>query len=421
MNIIIRSARIIAPNSPFNHQVKDILIEKGIIKSIGDNLSAKNAKIIAFDNLHISPGWFDTYAHFCDPGLEHKETLKTGARAAIAGGYTGVLLRPDTVPAVHSKSEVQYIINESKGLGVDIYPMGSLTKDNAGSELTEMYDLYETGAKAISNAETPLDNGGLLLRGLQYLLAVDGVICYRPLNSKLADGAVNEGEISVQMGMKGSPALSEDLAVYEALNLAEYTGSKLHLAKVSTAKSVMLIREFKRKGVNVTASVSAHHLLLDETNMLGFDENLKVTPPLRTRKEINALLKGLADGTIDMVCSDHSPQDIESKEKEFEYAEYGIIGLETCFGVLNKAVGHKVDLDRIIESLAIDSRKFINLNVPKIAENEPANLTLFDPDTEYVFEKEMIKSKSKNTPFAGETLKGKVYGIINKSFVNLNQ
>lgn len=421
MRIHIRSAKIIDPNSPYNQSIQDIFIENGLIKDIGQDLTIPDPDhVIQQESMFVSPGWFDLYAHFCDPGYEYKEDLESGINASMAGGFTGVLIRPDTKPALHSKSEIEYIINKTRDSIVDVFPTGALTYNTEGKDLTEIYDLYRSGAKAISNAEDSLDSSGILLRGLQYILPVDGVLLYRPLLRSLAHGLVNEGKMSVEMGMKGSPALSEELAVHEALNIAEYTGAHLHLLKISTAKSVDLIRGFKQNGGKVSASVSAYHLLLDETVLSGFDENYKVNPPLRTQDDISALIEGLNDDTIDAICSDHDPQDTESKNREFEYAEEGIINLEAAFGVLNTALDKKLSIGKIIEKISLNPRKLIGMEVPVIQEGNSANLTLFDPDTGSVFSKSDIKSKSSNTPFEGRLFKGFPIGIVNNNLLHLN-
>lgn len=420
MSYLIRAATIIDPQSTHHQAIRDILIDKGTIQRIAPKIAPGKAKVIDVPGCHVSPGWFDIYAHFCDPGEEHKEDLQSGAKAALAGGFTGVLVRPDTHPALQSKSDIDYILKKSAGLGVEILPTGTITAGANGNELSEIYDLRAAGAVAFGNGEAPLENAGVLLRALQYVKAFDGLVIYRPLDRSLADGHVNEGAMSVLLGMKGSPAISEELAVYQALRLAKYTGSRLHLAKVSTAGSVALISKAKSDGVRVSASVTAHHLLLDESALHAFEENYKVSPPLRTDADRKALIKGLKDGTIDCIVSDHSPQDTEAKEVEFEYAADGMVGLETAFGVAWKALKGKVPLDTVAAALGNNPRTLLGLEAESISEGEAANLTLFAPGATYTFGPEHLKSKSRNTPFTGTKLQGKVLGAIHGKIVHLN-
>lgn len=421
MKLLLRAATIIDSRSSHHQQKVDVLIEKGKIARIGKKLKADDStEVKEFDNLHISPGWFDTYAHFCDPGEEHKEDLESGMRAAQAGGFTGVVIRPDTQPALESKGDIEYVLTKTKNKGVEVFPMGALTEGCNGEALTEIFDLQQAGSIAFSNAENGLANAGMLLRGLQYVLPFAGLVVYRPLKRSIADGPVNEGMMSVTLGMKGSPALAEELAVYEALELARYTASRLHLAKISTAQSVAMIKKAKEDGIRVTASVSAYHLLLDETVLATFDEHYKVTPPLRTNKDVKACIKGLKDGIIDCICSDHTPQDIEAKQREFEDASDGMINLETAFGVARKATTDQIPLDRLIEVFSTVPRHIFNRTVQAIEEGTSANLTCFDPDGGWKVAESNLESKSRNTPFLGKELKGKVYGTAVKSIINFN-
>lgn len=417
MKLLLRAATIIDPRSPHHNQTVDLLIEQGKIARIGKKLKADgNTEVRTFQNLHVSPGWFDSYAHFCDPGEEHKEDLTTGMAAAMSGGFTDVLIRPDTQPALESKGDIEYILTKTRNRAVAVHPMGALTEGCAGENLTEIFDLEQAGAVAFSNAEQPLASSGMLLRGMQYVLPFGGVIVYRPLKRSIADGPVNEGMMSVTLGMKGSPAIAEELAVYEALELAKYTTSKLHLVKISTAKSVGMVREAKKAGIPVTASVSAYHLLLDERVLEDFDENYKVTPPLRTAEDVSACIKGLKDGIIDCICSDHTPQDIEAKQREFEDSADGMITLESAFGIARKATKKQLSLERLIEAWSIGPRSIFGLETSTIEEGAKANLTLFDPDLEWTLEEADLKSKSRNTPFIGKTLTGRAFGTIRGSY-----
>lgn len=417
MDLLLRSARITDPTSSHNSQIKDILILNGKIEAIAQKISNSD-KVQEFEHkgLHVSPGWFDCYASFCDPGFEYKEDLDSGAKAAAQGGFTGVAIRPDTSPPLQSKSHIEYILKKSKQSAVSIYPTGAATADLNGTEITEMYDMKEAGAVAFSNGDTALADSGLMMRALQYVLPFNGLVMHVPLTPSISSsGLLNEGKMSVQLGMAGNPAISEELMVNRDINLAEYTDSRLLLVKVSTERSVKLIREAKRKGVKVFAAVSAYHLLLTEEALDGYDSNLKVTPPLRTKSDVRALINGLEDGTIDIICSDHNPQDIESKRKEFEYAENGMITLESAFGMISTALRGKVKLDRIIDALAVRPRTILGIEVPTIEKDQPAGLTLFDPKLKWRFTEEHIRSKSRNTSVIGYEFTGKPLGIVNNN------
>lgn len=413
MKYLIRSARILDPDSPLHRKVRDILIEGKKIAKIGEGLKAPDAREIHFPNLHLSPGWFDLYANFCEPGYEHREEIRTGLNAAAAGGFTAVLIRPDTRPALHGKSEIEFVINKARGHAVALYPMGAVTRHTAGAELTEMMDLHHAGAAAFSNGEAALESNGILLRSLQYLQAFDGVLIYRPLMQKLADGPVHESRISAMLGMKGSPALAEELAVNEAIELARYTGTRMHLVKVSTAGSVSLIRQAKKEGLRITASVAAHHLLLDEESLLSFDENYKVSPPLRGKKDVKALRKALIDGVIDAVVSDHEPLDPESKQREFEFAAPGMAGIETCFPLAMAAL--PAHMDTLLHALIRGPRQVLGMEVPVIEEGAPAELTLFDPELEWVPSEHTRHSKAFNHPLLNTRLKGKTLAIFSRA------
>ena len=312
MDLLIRSARITDPTSPIHYQIRDILILGGRIASIAQKISnPKKVQEFSHKGLHVSPGWFDGYASFCDPGFEYKEDLESGMKAAAQGGFTGVAIKPDTDPPLQSKSQIEYVLKNTRQSAVNVYPTGALSKDLEGKEITEMYDMKEAGAIAFSNGDVPLSDSGLMMRALQYVLPFHGTVMHVPLTPSISsNGLLNEGRMSVQLGMPGNPAISEELMVNRDINLAQYTGSRLLLVKVSTDRSVRLIREAKRKGISVFAAVSAYHLLLNDAMLSEYDSNLKVTPPLRTKSDIRALIKGLEDGTLDMICSDHTPQDV---------------------------------------------------------------------------------------------------------------
>jgi dihydroorotase len=405
MNLLIKSATIIDPGSSFHQQVADILIEKGVITQIADNIDA-DAELFDAEGKYVSPGFFDLNCNIGELGLETKEDLRSGTIAAAAGGFTGIALMPNSQPPVHSKSEVEYLLNRSKGNLVDVYPLGTISQKREGKDLAEMYDMYQSGAKAFTDGSRPVQDAGLMERALLYAQGFDALVFSYPEDTAIAGKAkVNEGEISTLLGMKGIPSLAEELMVARDLYLAEYTVSRIHFTTISTARSVELIREAKRKGIEVTCDVAAHHLVLTDEALLGFDSLYKVKPPLRTADDVAALIKGLKDGTIDAIVSQHTPHEIEFKDVEFEVAEYGITGLQTAFSLALKA-GLPVEL--IVEKLAINPREILGVETPVIAEGENANLVIFDTDAEWEYSAANNKSKSANSPYIGHSLKGKV-------------
>lgn len=421
MNILIKSAHIIDSKSPYNGKVVDVLIENGMIRSIRSKIvPQKNVKVIEAKNLHLSAGWLDMQVSFCDPGFEHKEDLNSGINAAIAGGYTGVAVVSSTNPPIHSKGDVQYIKNKTVNSIVDVHPIGTVSYRQEGKDISEMYDMQQAGAVAFSDDKKPITDAGLLMRALLYSQNFGSlIITHCDEKSISQDGKMNEGTTSTILGLKGIPALAEELMVGRNIFLAEYTNAPIHISNISTQKSVSLIKQAKASGLKITASINAYNIALDDTSLLGFDSNYKLNPPLRIKSDMEALRKGLADGTIDAITSDHRPQDIESKDIEFDYASNGMIGLESAFGLINTNKG-KIKLETIIEALTTNPRSILKLEQPKIAEGQQANITLFDPEAEWIFEKKSIRSKSANTPFIGTKFKGKVIGIINKKQSHFN-
>lgn len=421
MNILIKSAHIIDSKSPYNGKVVDVLIENGLITSIRSKIvPQKNVKVIEAKNLHLSAGWLDMQVSFCDPGFEHKEDLNSGINAAIAGGYTGVAVVSSTNPPIHSKGDVQYIKNKTVNSIVDVHPIGTVSYRQEGKDISEMYDMQQAGAVAFSDDKKPITDAGLLMRALLYSQNFGSlIITHCDEKSISQDGKMNEGTTSTVLGLKGIPALAEELMVGRNIFLAEYTNAPIHISNISTQKSVNLIKQAKANGLKITASINAYNIALDDTSLLSFDSNYKLNPPLRIKSDMEALRKGLADGTIDAITSDHRPQDIESKDIEFDYASNGMIGLESAFGLINTNKG-KIKLETIIEALTTNPRTILKLEQPKIAEGQQANITLFDPEAEWIFEKKSIRSKSANTPFIGTKFKGKVIGIINKKQAHFN-
>ena len=414
MKILIQSAEIIDSGSPFHRKKKNVLISAGRIAEIGDkNYSAD--RVIKADGMILSTGWLDLGAFVGDPGLEHKEDLSSLAKAAAAGGFTDVAVLPNTHPPIQSKNEVSYIIQNNENRLVQIHVLASVTRNNKGEELTEMIDLHEAGAVAFTDGLKPVWHTDIFLKALQYLQKFDGLLIDHPEDIWLnLFGQMNEGVNSTMLGLKGMPRIAEEVAVSKNLKLLGYAGGRLHFAKISTAKTVGLIRAAKKKGQNVSCDVPVYQALLDDSLLHDFDTNYKVNPPLREKADNEALIKGLKDGTIDVLSSGHVPHDEESKNLEFDLADFGIINLQTFASQL-ASLSKWVEMESLIEKITSNPRKILGLNQPTIDVDVKANLTLFDPSMEYEFTQGDNLSKSKNSPWLGATLTGKVVATFNNS------
>lgn len=421
MKILIRQARIVDPSSSHNGQVSDVFIDNGVIQSIGSfKSSIQPDKIVDIEGIHLSPGWVDVFANFADPGFEFKETLESGAAAAAAGGFTDVFILPNTQPAIHSKSTVEYIIQRSRSLPVTIHPIGAITRNAEGKELAEMYDMRASGAIAFSDGINPVQSSGLLVKALQYVKAFDGVIIQIPDDKSMnPQGLMNEGIMSTQLGLPGKAAMSEELTILRDIELSKYAESKIHFTAVSTKSSADHIRRAKGNGLQVTCSVTPYHLLLTEEDLHSYDTNLKVNPPLRTKDDRTALQNNVSDGIIDCIASHHFPHEYDSKVLEFEYAKFGMISLETAFAVFNTSMP-SLAKEKLVDIFSNNARRIFGLNPAAISEGSKACITLFNPDTQWTVSEKDIRSKSKNSPFIGKVLKGRVIGIVNDDNVHLN-
>jgi dihydroorotase len=413
MRLLIHSAEIVDAGSPFQGQKVDLLIENGQIREIAATIDQQADQVIDADGLHVSVGWMDMRVSAKDPGQEYKEDLASVSRAAAAGGFTEIAVLPDTHPSVQTKEAVLYQRKAVAGGPVRILPIASVTLKNEGKELAEMIDLYHAGAVAFSDGEKPIWHTDIFVKTLQYLQPWGGLLINRPEDTLLTRfGTMNEGLSSTMLGLKGMPRLAEEMMIVRDLQLLEYVmvaGHQevaLHFSLISAAGSVALIREAKRKGLPISCDIAAHQIAFDDTALADFDTNLKVNPPFRSQSDIAALWEGLSDGTIDVVVSDHNPQDEESKKLEFDLAAFGIIGLETAFAVINTH-NPGLPLGRLIEKWTVQPRRVLRQLQPRIAEGLPANLTLFDTRTEWIFTEADIRSKSRNTPFVGKKLKGR--------------
>lgn len=417
MNLIIREAKITDPKSPFHNQVVDLEIENGIIKKLGKKLSAKeNFEEVKLDNLHVSQGWFDTSVSLGEPGFEDCETITNGLKVAAKSGFTGIALQPNTFPVLDNQSQIKFVKEKANQSATELFPIGAFTKNAEGTDLAEMFDMKNAGAIAFGDYNKSLSNANLLKIGLQYAKDFNGLLITFCQDEKIkGNGVAHEGIVSTRLGLKGIPTLAEELIIARNLYLLEYTGGKLHIPTISTAKSVELIKEAKSKGLNVTCSIAVHHLVLTDEKLEEFDTRYKVTPPLRDDFNRKALIEGVLDGIIDCITSDHNPIDIEHKKMEFDLAKNGTIGLESAFGALQNVL----PLDVIITKLT-QGKTILGLESETIKEGSKANITLFNPNGEWTFSKEAIASKSKNSAFLGQKMIGKVYGIYNKGILNLN-
>ena len=411
MNLIIREATIIDSNSPFNNQKVDVKINAGTIEKIGSEISNENGfDEIKLENLHLSQGWFDSSVSLGEPGYEDRETIANGLNVAAKSGFTSVALQPNSFPIIDNQSQINFVKNKAKGAATELFPIGAFTKESEGKDMAELFDMKNAGAIAFGDYNKNIDNANLLKIGLQYVQDFDGlIIAYSQETSIKGNGVVNEGVVSTRLGLKGIPNLSEELQISRNLFLLEYTGGKMHIPTISTAKSVELIKNAKAKGLHVTCSASVHHLVLTDEKLEGFDTRFKVSPPLRTEEDRKALIAGINDNTIDMITSDHNPIDIEHKKMEFEGAKNGTVGLESTFGALMTVL----TLEKIIEKLTTSKNHFGIKNM-SIIEGEKASITLFNPNGKWTFEKDNILSKSKNSAFIGTEMNGKVYGIYNQ-------
>ncbi len=413
MDIVLNSVEIIDKNSTFHQKRRNVYLKNGSIKKITTKPVEEAKKVIDGKGLKLSIGWFDVGAHFNDPGLEHKEDLYSGEKTAVSGGFTGVALLPNTKPVIQTKNEIAYIIGGNESRITQLYPMGAVTFDNEGKELTEMIDLNQAGAVAFSDGIKPIWHTDIVLKSLQYLQKFEGLLINRPEDKMLtAFGSMHEGKQSTLLGLKGMPSLAEEIMIQRDLQLLEYAGGKIHFNNVSTAAAVEMIRKAKRQGLNVSCDVAVHQLVYTDEATSGYDTNFKVNPPFRQNEDIKALKKGLKDGTIDLVVSSHRPQDEESKNLEFDLADFGVIGLQTFLPMLKLAF-NKDTLDEFIPSFTHNPRKLLGLDVPEIKEGESANLTLYDESMIWQFDENSNLSKSKNSPLLNTELSGGIVGVFN--------
>ena len=412
MKVLLQQVVINDPRSAFHGSTKDILIADGKILRIDDAIEMADVRTINADGAVVSPGWVDPFSHFNDPGTEHKETLESGAAAAAAGGFTTVFVIPNTKPAIDTKSSVEYITAKSIHLPVSVLPIGAVTRNTDGKELAEMYDMRASGAIAFSDGIRPVQSAGLLVKALQYVKAFDGVIIQVPDDTSLAPhGLIHEGIISTRLGLPGKPMMAEELVVARDIKLARYADSHIHFTGISSPKSIEYVRRAKEGGLKVSCSVTPYHLFFCDEDLVNYDTNLKVNPPLRSRNDMLVLREAVMNGWVDCIATHHQPHDYDAKVLEFEYAKFGMIGLESAFAAV-----HSVLPDLSSEQLAylfsINARRIFGIANAIIEEGSPAELTIYKPDESFKFDKVMIHSKCHNSPFIGQELRGKIIGVV---------
>ncbi len=408
MTFLIKNAKITDPLSPYHGKKLDLIIKKGIVAEIGKNLQARSAKVIEGEDLYVSPGWVDIMADYCEPGYEYRENIYSGLEAARAGGFSDVFVVPNTNPVAGTRSVLEYMLRKAAGHDTRLHVLGAVSKNTEGKDLAEMLDMRAGGAVAFSDGWKPVQNAGLMVKALEYVKAFNGIIIQVPILAALAEGGlVNEGETSVRLGMSGIPNIAESLIVHRDIELAKYTGSRIHFSGITTAESLNLVKKAKKDKVNVTCSVTPYHLAFTEEQLKNYNSVYKVEPPLRTEQERKQLVRALSDGTIDCIATHHRPQDWDAKAKEFEYAQPGMIGQETCFAMLQQAAPD-IEMSRWVELLAVNPRQIFGLPPVRIAEQEAATLTVLDRKAKWVFDKEHKKSAGVNSPWTGRELTGKI-------------
>lgn len=411
MKIVLQSAQIFDKQSPFHKKIKNVLIQNGKITKISDK-NITGDKTIKAEGMILSAGWFDLGTFIGDPGLEHKEDLESGTQAAMAGGFTELAILPNTVPAIQTKNDVNYILSGNGNRLVQTHSMASVTKNNKGEELTEMIDLHTAGAVAFTDGLKPIWHTDIFLKTLQYLQKFNGVLIDHPEDIWLnIFGQMHEGINSTQLGLRGMPRIAEEIVINKNLELLKYAGGRLHVARLSSGKSVPLLKAVKKK-LNVTCGITAYQALLDDRTLFDFDTNYKVNPPLRETEDNEALIQGLKEGVIDVICSGHVPQDEESKKLEFDLADFGMISLQTV-GANLVALEKSLNWEILIDKVTTGPRKVLGMACPTVAEGEQANLTLFDPNRKWLFDEKSNYSKAKNSPWYGKEVTGKAVAVFN--------
>lgn len=419
MNMVLKSGRVIDPVTGRDETV-DIHLVDGRIEKIASTISVSSAtRVVELKGKIVAPGFFDMHVHLREPGFEHKETILTGCTSAAAGGFTAVACMPNTNPAIDDESVVKFIQDKAKmalnGL-VDVYPIAAVSVGRKGEHLAPLAELASAGAVAFTDDGDPVHDAEIMRRALEYAKMFNKPIIQHAQDLPLTKGGVmNEGFNSTTLGLPGMPAIAEDIMVARDIQLSAYTNAHYHVAHMSTAGCVDLVRDAKRRGLQVTCEVTPHHFTLTDDAVRSYDTNTKMNPPLRTREDVEAIKQGLKDGTIDVIATDHAPHSYDEKQVEFQSAPFGIVGLETAIGLTMTELFEKniLSLHQIVEKFSTNPRRILHLPQIRIAEGELANLTIFDPAAEWKVDIQKFKSKSKNSPFHGFTLRGRAVGVVN--------
>lgn len=417
MKLILKDINLLNPHSKIDLQKTSVYLEDGVIKEIGDSekIKIKDAEVYELSGKYVVPGFFDMHVHLREPGREDKETVVTGCNAAANGGFTGIACMPNTTPAIDSAEIVNFVKKQARNHLVDVYPIAAATLERKGDVLSPMAELNEAGVVGFSDDGDAIKTASILRKVLEYSRMYNLPVIEHCEDASLADGAMNEGLNSTLLGLPAIPSVAEDLIVSRDIQMAEYTDGKIHIAHISTELSVEMVRAAKKRGLNVTAEVTPHHFTLTDDSIKTYDPNYKMSPPLRTSKDVDAIINGLKDGTIDCIASDHAPHAIEEKEEEFQFAPNGIIGLETQIGLTFSELYYKkiLDMNEIVNKLSINPRKILNISIPKFEIGEIANFTVIDPDAVWTVDVQKFKSKSRNCPFDKRLLNGKSIAVIN--------
>lgn len=413
MSLLLNSVTVSDTTSKyFNSKVNILIDSKGYIKKISKNkISDKVKKAVDLEGLYISESWFDFNANFCDPGYEYKENLKSGVHVAINSGFLDVLITPNTNPIIQTKADVSYIQEKSLNNFCEIHPSAAISKNFNGKDLNDIIDLHNSGVKAFTNSYSCKESSEMIMNSLLYLNQIDTLLLTKPKDRSFSDGVVNNGYYSNTVGLKGIPRISESIAVERDLSILEYVGGKIHFSGISTKESVSIIRDAKTKKLNVTCDVPIHNLILDDSNVVSFDPNYKVDPPLRTKEDIDALIEGINDGTIDIIASHHEPQDIDTKKCEFEKANFGVISLQTFFSNIVQ-LSRRIPLENLIKTFSTNPKKILGVETYSVVEGSKASFTVFDPDGSWDYNENSNLSKSINSPWLNWSLKGKVKAVI---------
>ncbi len=410
MSILIKSANITYPGHSLNGSTLDVLVENGKILKIASSIeNSGNFKEISADGLMLFPALVDAQCAIGEPGFEYKEDLRSAAEAAKNGGFSVLMMLPNTNPVLDNRGQLEYLKQKTASLGIDIKPFANISKGGKGVDLSEMYDLHDGGAVAFSDGKHSIDDVNLMKRALEYTQSFGGIVCNFPFDDRINPGAmVHESKQNIKLGIKSSPAIAEELMVNRDLYLQRYAGGNLHLSTISTAGSAEMIYEAKARGQQVSCSVALANLLYTDETLEGFDTNYKTMPVLREESDRLALIDGLKNGVIDMIVSDHTPENIENKDVEFDHASYGMTMIETALSLINEHLIADLSWDVVIQRMAIAPRKRFNIALPDLSEGSAFEFTLFDPNHVWTYNKASKASKSANTPVYNKELKGKV-------------